>query len=410
MAELTKRAPKWSTSVSGNDAPPLREFRAAAMYSNTRAAMLFAERYHELGKYAALRGVTEDELRDKYLSDVGLDAQGGKEYDLGNQTVTARLQGDLSFLFELPGGKTAKSLPKKGAEPEKYEAANKDFSEMKKSVKKILSSRGKVLFEEFLSGRERPAGEWQGAYLNNPLLKRAAKLVVWAQGKKTFTLTDASPVDSAEQSYAITDEPIRVAHPMEMAAEDTAAWQKYFTAHGLKQPFAQVWEPVRKAEEIKEDRYKGCMIPFYRFRGMEKHGITLETYQLSRWKHSYTQSCTVHFAGCTGTAERVNDPEPDQMTVANDEPFTVDALSFKVYTRQVNHIVAYLDRVTVWDRVRKNDLSVMDLMPGFTLAQITEFIVAAQEANAVNVLTALLEYKNANFADFDPMEEFTLEW
>ncbi len=48
MAELTKRAPKWSTSVSGNNAPPLREFRAAAMYSNTRAAMLFAERYHEL--------------------------------------------------------------------------------------------------------------------------------------------------------------------------------------------------------------------------------------------------------------------------------------------------------------------------------------------------------------------------
>ena len=52
----------------------------------------------------------------------------------------------------------------------------------------------------------------------------------------------------------------------------------------------------------------------------------------------------------------------------------------------------------------------MDLMGGFTLAQITEFIAAAQEANAVNVLAALLEYKNVNFADFDPMDEFTLEW
>ena len=52
----------------------------------------------------------------------------------------------------------------------------------------------------------------------------------------------------------------------------------------------------------------------------------------------------------------------------------------------------------------------MDLMGGFTLAQITEFIAAAQEASAVNVLAALLEYKNAHFADFDPMEEFTLEW
>ena len=62
------------------------------------------------------------------------------------------------------------------------------------------------------------------------------------------------------------------------------------------------------------------------------------------------------------------------------------------------------------DRVRKDDVSVMDFMSGFTLAQITEFISEAQEANAVNVLAALLEYKNNNFADFDPMDEFTLEW
>ena len=71
--------------------------------------------------------MTEDELRDKYLSDVGLDEQGGKAYDLGSQTVKARLQKDLSFLFELPNGKTAKSLPKKGADTEKYEAAKADF-------------------------------------------------------------------------------------------------------------------------------------------------------------------------------------------------------------------------------------------------------------------------------------------
>ena len=51
----------------------------------------------------------------------------------------------------------------------------------------------------------------------------------------------------------------------------------------------------------------------------------------------------------------------------------------------------------------------MNLMSDLTLAQITEFIAAAQEANAVNVLAVLLEYKNAYFADFGPMDEFTLE-
>ena len=58
----------------------------------------------------------------------------------------------------------------------------------------------------------------------------------------------------------------------------------------------------------------------------------------------------------------------------------------------------------------KDDVFVMDQIGRFTLAQVTEMIRIAQEAQAVNVLALLLEYKNAHFADFDPMEEFTLEW
>ena len=45
----------------------------------------------------------------------------------------------------------------------------------------------------------------------------------------------------------------------------------------------------------------------------------------------------------------------------------------------------------------------------FTLAQITEFTAVAQEAKSTNVLALLMEYKNTHFADFDPMDEFTLE-
>ena len=401
ITELTTRAPKWASSVSGNDAPPLKQFRDAVKYSNTRAAMLFAERYHELGAYAKIRGMSADTIRDLYLSDVGLDEQGGKNYDLGIQTVTARLQKDLSFLFELPGSKTAKSLPKKGADGAKYEAANKDFSEMKKAVKKILNSRGKVLFDDFLTGRERVASEWQEAYLKNPLLCKAASLVVWAQGKKTFTLQDRNPISSSEQAYTITDKPkIRVAHPMEMSPTDIEMWQKYFTAHGLKQPFTQIWEPVRKAEDIKEDRYKNCMIPYYRFLNMEKHGITVQDYD-------FHDEIDISFDCCSAYVERI---DLHRHAVESTDRFEIKEISFEKYTRKVNHLIAYLDRITVWDRVQKDDTSVMDQIPGFTLAQITEFITAAQEANAVNVLAALLEYKNANFADFDPMAEFTLEW
>ena len=73
--------------------------------------------------------------------------------------------------------------------------------------------------------------------------------------------------------------------------------------------------------------------------------------------------------------------------------------------------VANLNKLKKAPDARRKETKPVYLEPCLrTEAQITEFITAAQEANAVNVLAALLEYKNTHFADFDPMEEFTLEW
>ena len=400
MSELTGRAPKWRTSVSGNDAPLLRQFRKANCYSNTRASMIFAERYNELDEYARLRGVTSDTLRDLYLSDVGLDMQGCKTYDLGNQIVIVRLQNDLSFLVELTSGKTAKSLPKKGADEGKYAAAKADFDEMRKSVKKILKNREMVLLKEYLNGRTRESGEWQAAYIKNPLLRKAAGQLVWAQGKETFTLTDHEAVDSIGNTYNITDEVICVAHPMEMDVADVTAWQKYFTAKGLKQPFQQIWEPVVDPKIIKEDRYLGCMIPYYRFNGQSKHGITI-------FDFDFHNDITINISDCNVYVERIDWRRHE---IRMEDRFEIKKFGFKKYTRQVNHIVAYFDRITIWDRVRKDDVGVIEMLGGFTFAQIMEFISVAQESNAINVLALLLEYKNKNFSEFNPMEEFVLEW
>ena len=399
MTELTKTAPKWSSSVSGNNAPPLLNFRRANMYSNTRAAMMFADKYKELDTYARLRGTDADTLRDQNLSDVGIDAQGGKTYDLGNQTVVARLQDDLSFLIELPTGKTAKSLPKKGADEALYAAAKADFSEMQKAVKKIYKNRNTVLFQDFLQAKERTAESWKAAYLDNALLRRAAKLLVWVQGKTTFTVTDTGIILADGSAYELTDKKIGLAHPMDMTAGELKAWQKYFTSKGLKQPFEQVWEPVVDPATIREDRYKGCMIPFYRFSGQSKHGIWVED-------EDFHSVIYIIFEDCDAEVDRIDLARHE---INMDDRFEVTSFSFKKYTRKTNHIAAYLDKITVFGRIANDDVSVADHIGSFTLAQITECIRIAQENNAVNVTAILLEHKNNNFADFDPMDEFTLD-
>ena len=399
MDELTKQAPKWRSSVSGNEAPPLRTFRDACVYSETRAALLFAEKYKDLDEFASVRGTTADLLRDRVLSDIGLAPDGTKTYALGNQTVKAVLQSDLGFIIQLENGKTAKSLPKKGADPAAYETSNADFTAMKKNAKKIVKSRNAVLFEEFLSGKSRPADEWKAAYTENPLLRTVASLLVWAQNKKTFILTANGAVTSDGQPCEIGDTQISLAHPMEMDGDDLRAWQKYFVSNGLKQPFEQIWEPVVDPNTVTKDRYKGCMIPYYRFTGKQKHGISV-------WDEDFHNEIDISFTDLDAYVEQIDWRRHE---IDPNDRFEVTSVSFETYTRMTNHIIAYLDRVTVYGRIANDDISVEIMLPSFTLAQITEFIRIATENNAVNVTALLLNYKNVTYPDFDPFDEFSLD-
>lgn len=399
MEDLTKKAPKWRSQVSGNDSPPLLTFRMACLYSETRAAMLFADKYDDLDKYAEIRGTDADTVRDQYLSDVGLDEQGGKVYDLGNQTVTARLQKDLSFLVELPTGKTVKSLPKKGADPDQYAVANGDFSELKKNTKKIVKNRVNLLHEDFLSGRARDAEAWKESCLKNPLLRQVSSLLVWVQDGRTFTLTDDGAVTNDGLDYIIGDGKIALAHPMEMLLTDLAAWQKYFTSKGIQQPFEQIWEPVVDVAYFAEDRYQDCMIPYYRFVGQKKHGIHVED-------TDFHNSISISFEDCEAQVERIDFM---RHMIEMDHRFAVQKISFPKLTRKVNHILAYLDKVTIFERIKKDDVTIASSLDGFTLAQITAFIQLAAQENCANVTAILLDYQNQHFADFDPMAQFSLE-
>ena len=394
VAAIVNKAQKGS----GKDRRFAEDALRALQLSDTREAMLILDKNSMLEEYASLRGLDADLLRDTVLSEVGLDELGRKVYDLGTGTVTASLRADLSLeLFDDNAHKIVRSIPKKNAIPENYEAAKVDFDELKKNVKNVAKNRSDRLFEAFLDGRVFPAADWKTSYFKNPVLNKVARLIVWAQGENTFTLSESGAITGAEQPYTITEEPIRVAHPIEIDAEDIQAWQNYYNVHAMKQPFQQIWEPVHSAGEIAADRYTGILLPLVFFKNAEKHGL----------KYQYLDSVDIELQDCEArynvAGERRHELDPDA---------AVEITDFRIpsYTRQANHIVALLDRWTARERIAKDDLAVMGLMPGFTLAQITEFIAAAQEANATNVLAALLEYKNANFADFDPMDEFTLEW
>ena len=188
---------------------------------------------------------------------------------------------------------------------------------------------------------------------------------------------------------------------MEMRRKDLERWQRYFTSRGLKQPFAQIWEPVIDFSQIKEDRYQGVEIPAYRFKGQEKHGIKLEIH-LDRYE------ADVHLDDCR---LRVDSGAlfDNLLGLCLNHSFTLLEFEYRKRSRAANHIIGLLDKWTVYGRVLKDDVSVVEQLDRFTLAQVTELLNLAIENHCTNCTAALLEYKNRKFPDFDPMDVFTLE-
>ncbi len=227
-------------------------------------------------------------------------------------------------------------------------------------------------------------------------------LIVWSQGNSTFTMDSEGFIDSHEKSYVLNDASVKIAHPLEMMSNDLEEWLKYFTAHSLKQPFLQIWEPVINPADVRSDRYVDCKIPYYRYLGRDRIGITVTD-------SDFHNEITITFSDLNIEINRVDWGYKHQINPT--DQFNIASVGVKEqYTRRANHQLAYLGHITALERVHNDDVTLADQFPCFTFAQINMFISEAEKVHAVNVLALLLNYKNQQFSQFDPMSDFTLNW
>lgn len=375
--------------------------RGALMLSDAREAMLYIEKCKLLREYAKLRGMDEESIRDNVLADFGFDENGKITFDLGSTTLDVSMAQDLTLsLYDVTTGKVVKSIPKKGTDADKYEKVSAQYSEIKSNVKKVVKSRNDMLFEEFLSGKTRPASSWKNSYLKNPILHKVAELIVWKHGKNYFTLSASGAVDSSNNPYEIGESgQIGVAHPMEMKTNEVKAWQNYFVSRGLKQPFEQIWEPVVDEKALKEDRYRGLPIPFYRFRGQLKHGIEI-------YDSDFHNEISITLYGFKVEILRL---DWERHSIDVNHRFEIKSIKpYGKFSRSHNHLIAYLDKCTIYGRIKNDDVNVVELLNSFTLAQIMDFIKFANENNSTNVTAAIMDYKNTHYGTDNIMDEFVL--
>ena len=153
------------------------------------------------------------------------------------------------------------------------------------------------------------------------------------------------------------------------------------------------------SKEYSEKTAKECMIPYYRFRNREKDGIMI-------YDENFHETVVIEFVDCAASVARI---DWHRHELNNEDRFEVTDFAFTHYNRQVNHIVAYLDKVTVLERIKKDDASVVDILNDFSLAQILEFISEANENGSKNCLALLLQEKNRRWPEYDGVTSLVLE-
>jgi len=202
----------------------------------------------------------EPTLHDDVLApvpDVGLDPDGSATFDLGARTYRMRFDETLVPYLEDASGARVASFPRarKDDDAKKYAAAKERHASIVKDVKIVARYQLALLERMMCSKRTFAPDAFCERFVAHTLLRHVGRRVVWIARGETFRIAeDGSFADSAEKPFALAQDGVGVAHPIEMGAELRALWSERFADYQILQPFPQLAREifVRTPAEIGE--------------------------------------------------------------------------------------------------------------------------------------------------------------
>ncbi len=187
-----------------------------------------------LDQVAKERGESPDDLAERLIPDLGLDANGERPLELSGNSYTASFDGALKpFLLDENG--------KKRANPTKSDPA---WTAYKKAARPVLKLLVRRMEGAMSTGKRYTADGFRSQVLGHGLKVLFARRLVWgawAEGNWRPDVTflpdgDGNLVDSAGEPVALDDAlGIGICHPLDIQFE-LDAWRD----RGLAQPFAQL--------------------------------------------------------------------------------------------------------------------------------------------------------------------------
>ncbi|MFJ2579273.1 DUF4132 domain-containing protein [Kitasatospora aureofaciens] len=230
-------------------------------------------------------GLTGEQLSDRLVPDLGLDADGTTVVDYGPRRFTVGFDEQLRPFVLDADGKRRKDLPAPGVrdDQELAPAERKRFVALKKDVRAIAADQIRRLEAAMVAGRSWTAAEFRELFVRHPLVQHLVRRLVWfADGAGGVTAAfrvaeDGAFADVDGGGFVLAeDAAVRLPHPLHLGGAVTA-WSKLFADHEILQPFPQLGRAVRQVspEEAAANqlhRFEGCTVPVGRLLGLTKRG------------------------------------------------------------------------------------------------------------------------------------------
>lgn len=213
----------------------------------TRSVRVRAEAL--LAEVAESRDLSAEQLADRLVPDLGLDAAGTLVLDFGPRRFTVGFDERLTPFVADEAGARRRDLPKPGVrdDPALAPAAAKRFTLLKKDVRTVAAEQIPRFERAMVFGRRWTGAEFRRLIVGHPLVWHVARRLVWAcfnaaaapigtmrlAEDRTLAGVDDAPVTVADDAV------VGVAHPLHLTGV-LGAWAELFGDYEIVQPFPQL--------------------------------------------------------------------------------------------------------------------------------------------------------------------------
>lgn len=203
----------------------------------------------KIAKIAEARGLSTEELADRLVPDLELDADGTALLDFGPRRFYVGFDETLKPFVKNEAGLRLKDLPKpnKADDAGLAAAATERYKALKKDAKSVASLQISRLERIMCQRRRWSAADFRRFFVEHPLSRHLARRLVWgayrdgALADAFRVAEDLSFADRADDTYALPEGvEVGVAHVLEMPEDLARDFGQVFADYEILQPFRQL--------------------------------------------------------------------------------------------------------------------------------------------------------------------------